>query len=110
MFSQEFKKYAEEKYNTRLSLFGDLNKEITKKMQELSECKKEKALLMKFLYGTMPLRDAGEYDFTVFLTYVDHALLLRKEMPWCQELPEDLFLHYVLYYRINTENINPCFR
>lgn len=108
MFSQEFKKYAEEKYNARVSLFGDLNKEITKKIQELSECKKERALLMKFLYGTMPLRDAGEYDFSVFLTYVDHALKLRKEMPWCQELPEDLFLHYVLYYRINTENINPC--
>lgn len=106
MFSEEFKKYAEEKYNARLPLFGGMNKEITEKIKELSEC--ERALLMKFLYGTMPLRDAGEYDFSIFLSYVDHALKLRKALTWCRELPEDIFLHYVLYYRINTENISPC--
>lgn len=105
MFSKEFVKYTEEKYAARLPLFGDLSKEILHRLEKLD---KEEILLMKFLYGTMPLRDVGEYDFSIFLTYVEHALMLRENIPWCQELPEDIFLHYVLYYRINTEDINPC--
>lgn len=131
MFSEEFVKYTEEKYAARLPLFGELSKEIERTFETLNQGEikyrnpkqlpaekqtaaennkflKNRILLMKFLYATMPLRDAGEYDFSVFLSYVDHALMLKESMPWCMDLPEDLFLHYVLYYRINTEDINPC--
>ena len=71
-------------------------------------CSEEEALLIKFFYGTMPLRDAGEYPFEIFLSYVRHALWLRKTMDWCKRLPEDLFVHDVLYYRINSEDISDC--
>ena len=40
----------------------------------LKQCSEEEAVLMKFLYGTMPVRDAGEYGFDLFLSYVKHAL------------------------------------
>lgn len=56
----------------------------------------------------MPLRDAGEYPFEIFLSYVRHALWLRKTIDWCKRLPEDLFVHDVLYYRINSEDISDC--
>lgn len=56
----------------------------------------------------MPLRDAGEYPFEIFLSYVRHALWLRKTIDWCKKLPEDLFVHDVLYYRINSEDISDC--
>lgn len=62
----------------------------------------------KIFYGTMPLRDAGEYPFEIFLSYVRHALWLRKTIDWCKKLPEDLFVHDVLYYRINSEDISDC--
>ena len=58
----------------------------------------------------MPLRDAGEYPFEIFLSYVRHALWLRKTIDWCKKLPEDLFVHDVLYYRINSEDISDCRR
>ena len=50
----------------------------------------------------MPLRDVGVYDLSVFYGFVRHALMLREHAAWCQELSEELFLHDVLYYRINT--------
>lgn len=62
----------------------------------------------EIFYGTMPLRDAGEYPFETFLGYVRHALWLRKTIDWCKKLPEDLFVHDVLYYRINSEDISDC--
>lgn len=105
MFSEVFREYAEDRFQRRLPLLGELAGIITETIGQLSE---ERAELLKFFYGTMPLRDAGEYQPAVFLTYVDHGLWLRENMAWCRKMPEDLFLHYVLYYRINTEGITPC--
>ena len=76
----------------------------------MSLCSEEETLLMKFFYGTMPLRDAGEYPLETFLGYVRHALWLRDNVDWCKKLPEDLFVHDVLYYRINSEDISDCRR
>lgn len=105
MFSNHLIQYAQEKYQQRLGLLGEMKGQITGRMEA---CRKEEQILMKFLYGTMPLRDSGEYDFSVFLSYVNHALMVRQTMDWCREIPEDMFLHHVLYYRVNTENIEDC--
>lgn len=56
-----------------------------------SGCTGDEAVCMKFLYGTMPLRDAGEYAFSTFLGFVRHALWLRENVEWCKSLPEDIF-------------------
>ncbi|MDF2888902.1 MAG: transglutaminase domain protein, partial [Lacrimispora sp.] len=37
-----------------------------------------------------------------------HSLMVYEDMEWCQEIPEDIFLHHILYYRVNTENIEDC--
>lgn len=115
MFSERFRKYAEEQYQRRLlaHMFGELAEEITSGITRLEAYglesrEAELALLMKFFYGTMPLCDAGDHDFSVFLDYAAHGLWLREEFSWCRELPEDLFLRDVLYYRVNTEGITPC--
>ena len=46
---------------------------------------------MKFLYGTMPVRDVGEYGFNLFFLYVKYALMLRRRWHGSKELPEDVF-------------------
>lgn len=107
MISEALREYAREKYVRRLPLFGGCREEIGKKM---GSCTREEQVLMEFLYGTMPLGDVGEYDFSVFLGFVRHGLMLRERMEWCRRLPEDLFLHHVLYYRINNEKIQDCRR
>ncbi|MCI5647837.1 MAG: transglutaminase-like domain-containing protein [Fusicatenibacter sp.] len=105
MFSERLQQYASEKFENRKKYYGPVLDEIEK---GLAHCSEEEAVLLQFLYGTMPVRDAGEYDFEVFHGYVRHAVFLRKEVAWCRELPEDLFVNYVLYYRINSEDITDC--
>ena len=104
-FSEQLKIYAETHFENRKNYFAPILSEIE---AGLSLCSEEEALLIKFFYGTMPLRDAGEYPFEIFLSYVRHALWLRKTIDWCKKLPEDLFVHDVLYYRINSEDISDC--
>lgn len=105
MFSKELQEYAQGKYDSRMCFIETLKKQIQQKMDN---CTLEEQILMKFFYGTMPLRDLGEYDFEVFLGFVRHGLMLYQTMEWCQNLPEEIFLHHVLYYRINSENIEDC--
>ena len=102
MISEYLKRYAEERFRQRLPFLEAVREEI---LQGLKGCGEKEQVLMKFLYGTMPVRDAGEYPFSVFLSYVTHSLMVYQTMEWCRDLPEDLFLHYVLYYRVNTEAI-----
>ena len=104
-FSEQLKIYAETHFENRKKYFAPILSEIE---AGLSLCSEEEILLIKFFYGTMPLRDAGEYPFEIFLSYVRHALWLRKTIDWCKKLPEDLFVHDVLYYRINSEDISDC--
>ena len=76
--------------------------------QKLAACTPNQQILMKFLYGTMPLRDLAEYEFEIFSDFVKHGIWLREAVEWCRELPEEIFLNDVLYYRINSENIEQC--
>lgn len=107
MFSEGLRQYAQGKYEERLPLLGAVRAEVEAAMKGLSE---EEQVLMKFLYGTMPLRDGGEYGFSVFLGFVRHSLMVRSTMDWCRNVPEAMFLHHILYYRVNTENIEDCRR
>lgn len=66
------------------------------------------ALAMKFFYGNMPCSDVGNYPFDFFLDYAQHGVYLWKNISRCREMPEEIFLEDVLYYRINEEEIKPC--
>ena len=105
MFSEQLRQEAELRFQRQLPYFGQRKAEI---LCQMGQCSEEEQILMKFLYGTMPLRDVGVYDFSVFYGFTRHALMLREQVAWCQELSEELFLHDVLYYRINTEQISDC--
>lgn len=105
MISEQLRRYAQENFCRRLPFFGQAREEI---LQNLSQCTDEEQVLMQFLYGTMPLRDVGEYPFSLFLCYVTHSLMVYRSMEWCKNLPEDIFLHYVLYCRVNAEPIEDC--
>ncbi|MFR9233146.1 MAG: transglutaminase-like domain-containing protein [Eisenbergiella massiliensis] len=103
MLSNRLIEYAEKKYAERLPYLETVRAGLE---EGFSRCTPEEAALMRFFYGTMPLRDAGEYDFRVFLSFVRHGLWLREHVAWCAALPEDIFVNHVLYYRINSEDIS----
>jgi len=61
---------------------------------------------LEFLYAYMPLSDLADYNGSFFLQQVDYALKARKTFDWGEKIPEDIFLHFVLPYRVNTENLD----
>ena len=54
----------------------------------------------------MPLSDLADYNGDFFLANADMSLRARKETTWGKDIPEDIFLHYVLPCRINNENLD----
>jgi transglutaminase-like putative cysteine protease len=69
----------------------------------LSQNRKE---ALEFLYAYMPLCDLADYNGDFFLSNADIALRTRKESSWGKDIPEDIFLHYVLPVRVNNENLD----
>lgn len=64
----------------------------------------EERLALQFLYAYMPLNDLADYDGELFLSHVRTTLAIRDRMPWGSRIPGQLFLHFVLPYRVNNEN------
>lgn len=106
-FSSLLCEKAEQYFQAARPYFGGREQEI---LENLNQCNDNQKICMKYLYGTMPISDIANYDFSLFLKYVDHALFLRENTPWCKDIPEDIFLNHVLYYRINNEDIVDCRR
>ena len=63
---------------------------------------------MHLLVGTLPTTDILECEPATLLDYVDHALELRRSRAWNAALPEDVFIHYVFWPRVNNERLEPC--
>lgn len=61
---------------------------------------------MEFLYAYMPLSDLADYEPEFYLQQVRYAFKTREEMPWGKDIPEDVFRHFVLVYRVNNENLD----
>lgn len=68
-------------------------------------CVKEREA-MEFLYAYMPYSDLADYDFVYFLKHVRYAFKAQQEMEWGKMVPEDIFHHFVLPYRVNNENLD----
>ena len=65
-------------------------------------------LAVKWLYANSPLSDWANYDVSLFLSCAGHGVFLRENSPYARNLPEDLFLHYVLHSRVNNEELSDC--
>ncbi|MBR1769959.1 MAG: transglutaminase domain-containing protein [Bacteroidales bacterium] len=70
---------------------------------QLSEKEKE---CLDFLYRSMPLSDRLDYDTDYFVKQVKASLLAKETFPWCKNIPDDIFKHFVLVYRVNNENLD----
>ena len=76
--------------------------------EKIQKCTEEVALACKYLYAFMPYSDIGNYPFEVFLDYAENGVQLWKENPQIADMHEDIFLNYVLFHRVNEEEIAPC--
>jgi transglutaminase-like putative cysteine protease len=78
------------------ALFSVFNSNLSQKQTEALE----------FLYAYMPLSDLADYNGSFFLANIDVSLRTQSETSWGKDIPEDIFLHYVLPCRINNENLD----
>ena len=61
---------------------------------------------MNFLYAYMELADMLNQSPQFYLRNVRTSLQARQEMPWGRDIPQEIFMHYVLPVRINNEELD----
>lgn len=78
------------------ALFDVFNQKLTSQEKEALE----------FLYAYMPLSDLADYDGEFYLNQVRTAFKARDYFDWGKTIPEDVFRHFVLVYRVNNEDLD----
>ncbi|GHT04252.1 transglutaminase [Bacteroidia bacterium] len=94
---QQFEQRKSEAVNRQAALFSVLEN------QSLTVAQRE---ALEFLYAYMPLSDLADKDGDYFLQQVDYAFKARDYFSWGGSIPEDIFRHFVLVYRINNEDLD----
>jgi transglutaminase-like putative cysteine protease len=94
---EQFEKRKSEAANRSEALFSVFEK------QDLSLEQRE---ALEFLYAYMPLCDLADYDGEFFLKHIDASFQARDYFPWGKSIPDDIFRHFVLVYRINNEYLD----
>lgn len=63
-------------------------------------------LAFRFLYAYMPPSDIADYSPEFFHQIVKKTFEVRQFFSWSKKIPDDIFLHFVLPYRVNNENLD----
>lgn len=66
----------------------------------------EESEALQFLYAYMPLCDLADYNGDFFLKQVRSSFEARESFEWGKKVPDELFRHFVLPYRVNNENLD----
>ena len=111
LLSADFHAYAAERLKDRSALLAPLSEKIESALAAL-ETEDERALMRSYL-GTLPLTDVFDTPLETLASFARQSALLRAESPWCRDVPEDVFVHFVAYPRVNNEPLAdawPVFR
>ncbi len=93
---KQFGKQKELARNRSQQLFGVFGQRLTMREKEALE----------FLYAYAPLSDLADYDGEFFLHNVRSSFAARDTFSWGKTVPEDIFRHFVLPFRVNNENLD----
>ncbi len=101
---RKYRKKVEEQFGIQKKLASNrMEKLFGVFKQDLTATEKE---ALEFLYAYMPLSDLADYDGEFYLKNVRTTLAIRDTFPWCKNIPEDIFRHFVLPIRVNNENLD----
>ncbi len=99
-----YRQQVEKDFSARKELAKGRTTQLFSVFDQKINIKEKEAL--QFLYAYMPLSDLADYDGNFFLKQVQYAFKAKEEMPWGKTIPEDIFRHFVLVYRVNNENLD----
>lgn len=102
--NRDYLKSTENAFEKRRALAVNRDSALFSVLDNKLSARQSEAL--KFLYAYMPLNDLADYNGDFFLANVDISLRSLSETTWGKNIPEDIFLHYVLPYRVNNENLD----
>jgi len=102
--NKEYRSKVESAFKEREHLAQNRQKRLFSVFRSGRSLQQEEAL--KFLFAYMPLSDLADYDGEFFLANANIALRTRNESPWGKDIPEEIFLHYVLPFRIVNEDLD----
>ncbi len=105
IFTPEQLRAIDHSFNTTMLKIGQQDHPI---FNALQQCSQEEQHYLKYIYSCVPMSDWFNVEFEVFLSYVRHGMFLYENIPWCQQMPTDIFLDYVVFPRINNEKIEDC--
>lgn len=110
MFSKHAAKAAEVKFDALLEKAGEPKKsEILACLEEAKKTESEDVIFaIRWMYANSPLSDMANYDFEIFKSCAEHGVFLGEHSPFAKDLPEDIFLNYVLHIRVNEEELCDC--
>ncbi len=112
LFSQEdhliqdpnLRQNIENRFNLQKQLAKNREKQLFRVLDPGISLKEKEALT--FLFAYMPLSDLADYNGEFYREIVKKTLEARSIFKWGSRVPPELFLHYVLPYRVNTENLD----
>ena len=105
MLSDKLREYAYGAYEEKAVGYAAIKDALD---AELCKLTGDEQILLMLLYATLPPSDVAGTDVNILLSYIRHALKLRACSRFCKDIPEDSFIHYVFYPRINSEDLCDC--
>ena len=100
----DYRAQVEKDFEARKTIAAGRAEELFSVMDTSLSLEETEAL--QFLYAYMPYSDLADYDGTFFLKQVRYAFAARDTFAWGRTVPEDVFRHFVLVYRVNNENLD----
>lgn len=104
LFSSRMAESIRADYEKNMSLYPIKKEETDQLLKEISL--EELRLCFQYLYGFMPVADIVTYSPERILSFAEDALHARNSISYGETVPVELFLAYVLFYRINNENLD----
>lgn len=101
MFLQNSQKKIEEEFLKLTEKLGPDREPLKTICEKLDGCGRELGLAMKYLYVTAPYSDLVNYSFEELQDFASHGLFLYNTLERVKELPEEMFLNYILDHRVN---------
>ncbi|MGE0077043.1 MAG: transglutaminase domain-containing protein [Bacteroidales bacterium] len=89
------------KFNERIKLIQEHDSDINQIINSELSIKEREGF--EFLYVYMPLSDVAMHNSNYVLKQVKSSLEAKSFFKWGKKIPADIFLHFVLPYRINNE-------
>ena len=110
IFTQKVVDATQVKFAALLEKAGEVKKqEILACLEEAKKTVSEDVIFaIQWIYANSPLSDMANYEFDMFKECAEHGVMLRETSPFAKDLPEDIFLNYVLHIRVNEEELCYC--